>query len=51
MLDFRIETFLAACRHMNFTAAAEELPAAFPPAASAAGAAAHGDAQRALRRI
>lgn len=25
MLDFRIETFLAACRHMNFTAAAEEL--------------------------
>ena len=25
MLDFRIETFLTACRHMNFTAAAEEL--------------------------
>ena len=25
MLDFRIQTFLAACRHMNFTAAAEEL--------------------------
>lgn len=34
MLDFRIETFLAACRHMNFTAAAEELhitqPAGIP---------------------
>ncbi len=25
MLDFRIYTFLAACRHMNFTKAAEEL--------------------------
>ncbi len=25
MLDFRIETFLAVCRHMNFTRAAEEL--------------------------
>lgn len=25
MLDFRIHTFLAVCRHMNFTRAAEEL--------------------------
>lgn len=25
MLDFRIETFLCVCRHMNFTAASEEL--------------------------
>lgn len=25
MLDFRIDTFLAVCRHMNFTKAAEEL--------------------------
>lgn len=25
MLDFRIDTFLAVCRHMNFTRAAEEL--------------------------
>ena len=25
MLDFRVETFLAVCRHMNFTRAAREL--------------------------
>ena len=25
MLDFRVETFLAVCRHMNFTKAAREL--------------------------
>ena len=25
MLDFRIETFLSVCRHMNFTEAAAEL--------------------------
>lgn len=25
MLDFRIETFLCVCRHMNFTYAADEL--------------------------
>ena len=25
MLDFRIETFLCVCRHMNFTKAAQEL--------------------------
>ncbi len=25
MLDFRVYTFLAVCRHMNYTKAAEEL--------------------------
>ena len=33
MLDFRVDTFLAVCRHMNFTKAAEELNAAREDAA------------------
>ena len=33
MLDFRVETFLAVCRHMNFTKAARELNIT-PPAVS-----------------
>ena len=37
MLDFRLETFLAVCREMNFTRAAEALNSTQPAVSSTSG--------------